>query len=184
MSNIQVVDDHIPHDVLKSAIAAAELGANYRVLHLGGDGSYGFKYNWTFMEQDKPETFVSEELIALWEEVKKHVPDNCVLRRGYINAHSFGVEDNIHFDDPYFSDGLTVVVYLCNDWYANWGGQTLFFKNFEQVNNDIVQSVLPRYNRFVVFDKNLPHCVTPLSHRFTGVRLTCMFKLEVLRESA
>lgn len=181
---INVIDDRIPHIVLKAAIAKAESCQNYGVLHPGGDGSYGFKYNWMFMQRDQPDTFTDPVIKSLWDEVRKHVPSNTILRRGYINAHSFGVEDNIHYDDPEFENGLTVIVYLCNSWYAAWGGQTMFFKNFHPSENEIEKSVLPRYNRMVIFDKNLPHCVAPLSHRFAGVRLTCMFKLELVNDPA
>lgn len=181
---IQIVDDKIPHDILKNAIRQAETCSLYGVLHPAGDGSYGFKYTWDFLQLDKPETFVDENIKALWDIVKQHIPTNHILRRGYINAHTFGVEDTIHFDDPNFQNGYTIIVYLCNDWYAGWSGQTVFYKNLNQLGNEIEQSVLPRYNRFVVFDKNLPHCVAPLSHKFAGVRLTCMFKIEALDESA
>lgn len=184
MSDIKIIDDRLPHSVLQAAIQAAEMGTNYGVLHPGGDGSYGFKYNWMFMQQDKPETFTDPAIKALWAEVQKHVPSNTVLRRGYVNAHTFGVEDNTHRDDPYFNKGLTVIVYLCSEWYAMWGGPTMFYNSFAPTDNDITQAVLPRYNRIVVFDKNLPHCVAPLSHRFAGVRLTCMFKLELVDDAA
>ena len=177
--DITVIDNALDNNVLKACINEAETQKSYYCMHPGGDGTYGFKYNWTFRAINRPESFTNEPMIALWKEVKKHLPENAELFRGYVNAHQFGVEDNLHSDDPLFDNGYTVIVYLTSTWQASWGGQTMFYDNFTQEDNEIVRSVLPRYNRMVIFDKNLPHAVAPLSKRFTGVRFTCMFKVKI-----
>lgn len=179
---IQVIDDKLPEQLLRFCIREAEFSTNYGVLHSAGDGSYGFKYNWMFFKTDQPR--IENNLInELWQEVQKHLPNNIKLHRGYINAHTYGVEDAIHQDDPDFLKGLTVIVYFCNDWYPEWFGQTMFFNSLDKHNNEIVKSVIPKFNRVLIFDKNIPHCVSPLSRKFTGVRLTCMFKVEVLDDA-
>jgi len=48
---------------------------------------------------------------------------------------------------------------------------------------DIYRCVLPKYNRFVIFDKNIKHCAGMVSRKFSGIRLTCMFKVELLNEN-
>jgi hypothetical protein len=178
---IKLIDSVIPQDILDSCIQEAEVSKNYGVLHPGGDGFYGFKYNWTFAPVNEPEKFVNKPFISLWEEVKKHLPDNVRLHRAYVNAHTYGVEDGIHTDDKDIENGLTVIVYLCNSWYPEWFGQTMFFESVDRQTNEIVCSVLPKYNRVLIFDKSIPHCVSPLSRKFTGIRLTCMFKVELVK---
>jgi len=176
---VQIIDGRLSEQLLLSCIQEAEQSASYRVLHGAGDGSYGFKYNWLFFKIGQA-CIENKSINELWQEIQKHLPKNIKLHRGYINAHTYGVEDAIHVDDPELKKGLTVIVYLCTNWYPEWFGQTLFFDSIDRHHNEIVQSVLPKFNRFIVFDKNKPHCVSPLSRKFTGVRLTCMFKVELL----
>lgn len=177
---MNVYDNKLPQDLLLNCIQEAEECKSYGVLHGAGDGSYGFKYNWVFFSSDKPK-IDSDNLKQLWQHVKTFLPDNVRLHRGYVNAHTYGVEDVIHEDDVDFDEGLTVIVYLCSGWYPEWFGQTVFFESLSNQQNEIVASVLPKANRFIVFNKKDPHCVAPLSRRFAGVRLTCMFKVELTK---
>jgi hypothetical protein len=176
---MQIIDNVLPNELLNSCIQEAEESQNYGMMW--GNRTHTFKSNWMLAPVNEPEKFTNKTFISLWEEVKNHIPKNVKLCRAYINAHSYGVEDDIHIDDEDVGDGLTVIVYLCSAWYPEWFGQTMFFESTNRQTNEIVQSVLPRYNRMVIFDKNIPHCVSPLSRRFTGVRYTCMFKLELLK---
>lgn len=180
---IKIIDNCLPDNLLFDCIKVAEKSQNYAVLYGAGDGSYGFKYNWMFYNTLDNKNIEDNKIRQLWEEVQKHLPANICLHRGYVNAHTYGVEDSIHVDDPDIKKGLTVVVYFCSNWYPEWFGQTMFFESFDKHHNEITKSVLPKFNRMLVFDKNVPHCVSPLSRRFTGIRLTCMFKVELLDES-
>jgi Rps23 Pro-64 3,4-dihydroxylase Tpa1-like proline 4-hydroxylase len=181
----QVVDDCIEESVLAACIDEAENAASYRVLHGAGDGSYGFKYNWMVYDSEKENDQLSGVFLNLWNEIAPHVNQKARVHRCYVNAHTYGVEDAIHEDDKGLESGLTVIVYLCRTWYPEWFGQTVFWEHLDRMNsNDIVRSVIPKRNRFLIFDKRIPHCVSPLSRRFSGVRLTCMFKLETKNDSA
>jgi len=177
---LQIIDDQLPADLLAKCIEEAEGAKTYRVLYGAGDGQFGFKYNWHFNNIDEGEEIESKPFADLWVEVKKHLPENIRLHRGYVNAHSFGVEDCIHIDETDIVDGLTVVVYLCTAWYPEWFGQTCFYQKYDKINNEIVKSVLPKYNRMIIFDKNVAHSVAPLSRRFAGIRLSAMYKVEIL----
>jgi Rps23 Pro-64 3,4-dihydroxylase Tpa1-like proline 4-hydroxylase len=179
---IKVIDNQLPENFLLECIGEAEKSSSYSVLHKAGDGSYGFKYSWMFCDVLDNGNIKNYKIKELWEEIQKHLPANIRLHRGYINAHTYGVEDAIHVDDGDIKKGLTVIVYLCNDWYPEWFGQTMFFESIDKHKNEITKSVLPKFNRALIFDKNIPHCVSPLSRKFLGVRLTCMFKVELLDE--
>lgn len=180
---INVIDNKLPEPLLLKCIGDAEHCKNYGVLHGAGDGSYGFKYNHTFFHEESGQDIQDENLNKLWVEVQKHLPSRSRLHRAYVNAHTYGVEDVIHKDDAEIKNGLTVIVYFCNDWYPEWFGQTIFFSSIDKHHNEIIQSVIPKFNRILVFDKDIPHCVSPLSRRFAGVRLTCMFKVELLDDA-
>jgi hypothetical protein len=180
---IKIIDNQLSEITLLGCIKEAEQAKSYTVLHGAGDQTYGFKYNWMFCGVEDQGTIKNNKLKILWEEVQKFLPNNIRLHRGYVNAHTYGVEDTVHEDDSDIKNGLTVIVYFCNDWYPEWFGQTMFFESLDKHHNEITKSVLPKFNRVLVFNKNTPHCVSPLSRRFTGVRLTCMFKVELLDES-
>jgi Rps23 Pro-64 3,4-dihydroxylase Tpa1-like proline 4-hydroxylase len=174
-----IVDNKISISTLKACIQYAE-SAGYIPLHPIGDNHTQFK----FSHHDVEEVASFKQL---WEEVKQVIPNkNYTLHRSYINAMVYGQEDSIHTDDMDINNGLTVIVYLTNSWFPEWFGQTVFFESASNgrdenyIGADITNSVLPKYNRFVIFDKNTPHCVAPISKRFTGVRLTCMFKLKLV----
>jgi Rps23 Pro-64 3,4-dihydroxylase Tpa1-like proline 4-hydroxylase len=180
---INIIDDQLPNELLLSCIQEAETSSQYGVLHKAGDGSYGFKYNWNIFNKNDL-NIKNKKLNFLWEKVKEHLPKNIKLHRAYINAHTYGVEDAIHQDDAEIPKGVTVIIYFCNDWYPEWFGQTIFFETIDKHRNEIVKSVLPKFNRVLIFDKNIPHCVSPLSRKFMGIRLTCMFKIELLDEAS
>lgn len=179
---IKVIDNVISEKFLEKAIEKAETSKNYSLLHGAGASQNQFKYNWMLFDEMNDVDFIDQDFLNLWTDVKKNVPENTVLRRAYINAHTYGVEDTIHTDDKQYSKGFTVIVYLCNDWYAQWGGTTNMYEGNAPNKLEVISSTVPRRNRILIFDKNIPHMVTPLSRLFTGVRLTCMFKLESVKE--
>jgi Rps23 Pro-64 3,4-dihydroxylase Tpa1-like proline 4-hydroxylase len=180
---ISIIENAIPNDVLYGAILESESSKGYALLHQAGTSRDMFKYNWLLFNESKGLKFENEALLRLWDEVRPHTPPNTELRRAYVNAHTFGVEDTIHVDDIDFANGYTVIVYLCHDWYAEWGGMTCTYSGQTGNTLDVTAAVVPKRNRIIMFDKNIPHMVTPLSKRFTGVRLTCMFKLETVNQN-
>ena len=180
-----VLDGILPELVLDSCIQAAENSSTYRVLHGAGDGSYGFKYSWMVYDSCADQKFDDANFSSLWAAIKPHVKENVRVYRCYVNAHTYGVEDAIHEDDLEVERGITVIVYLCHAWYPEWFGQTVFWDHLDRMtHNELIKSVIPKRNRVVIFDKTIPHCVAPLSRRFAGIRLTCMFKLEIIDDSA
>ena len=58
----------------------------------------------------------------------------------------------------------TVLLYYVNtEWLDSWGGETLFFDNF---NKDIVYGSSYTPNRVLVFDGEIPHTIRPPSKIF------------------
>jgi hypothetical protein len=173
---MKIIQDKISKSTLKACIQFAET-ASYKSLHGIADGGYGFKFS--FYDVDKIACFKQ-----LYQELYPYIPNGYKIHRSYINAMSFGSEDIIHQDDIQIKEGLTIIVYLCNGWFPEWFGQTVFFNNIENGREkgyfgaEIAESILPKYNRAILFDKDIYHCVAPISKKYTGVRYTCMFKLE------
>ena len=173
---MQIIQNKISKSTLTACIRFAE-SASYISLHGAGDASYGFKYS--VYDVNKIPCFNQ-----LYQELTPYIPEGYKIYRSYINAMSFGMEDTIHQDDIEIKNGSTLLIYLCNAWFPEWFGQTVFFDNIENGREksyfgaEIIESILPRYNRAILFDSNIHHCVAPISKRYTGIRYTCMFKLE------
>ena len=182
-NDIALFDGRIEDGILQKAIEAAESSHSYYPFHQAGDGHLGFKYSWqVYFPEAGVTEFTNQNIKALWEEIAKDLPECHILRKCYVNAHQYGVEDAIHQDDVWFGKGVTIIVYLCRAWHPDWGGSTMFFSSQNNVSDissmDIDKCVLPKYNRFVIFNKDIYHCAGLVSRKFTGLRLTCMFKVE------
>lgn len=137
--------------------------------------------------QKKYDEFKVEEIKCLWDEFSKkfNVPIKN-LESCYVNGLTFGVEAYPHID--YKDKGrVSVITYLCENWNSYWGGETAFFdKDFVRndpsnevfYQHDIIKSVLPKFNRMVLFDANITHAVRPISKSYKGLRKTLMFKIK------
>lgn len=192
MKELAVKDGVIDENLLNDCIMIGAYSKTYSMMHGAGtgfssEGTQILKSNWLLYDRDDPTdggvgdvSRLPEPFNRLWEQVKPHVGENTELFKVYINAHTYGVEDNIHTDDDRIPKGKTVIVYLCNRWNPEWAGQTVFYNERDIFEKDIVYSCLPKYNRMVIFDKSIPHAVAPMSRRYMGLRLTCMFKVEDL----
>ena len=192
MKELAVKDGIIDESLLNDCIMLGAYAKRYSMMHGAGtgfssEGTQVLKSSWLLYDMDKPAdenmedvSRLPEPFDKLWEQVKPHVGENIEMYRAYVNAHTYGSEDNIHTDDDGVSKGKTVIVYLCNRWNPEWSGQTVFYNERDILEKDIVYSCLPKYNRVVIFDKTIPHAVAPISRRYMGLRLTCMFKVEDL----
>ena len=145
---------------------------------------YGYSYISRSL-QKKYEEFTLKEIKILWDEFSKkfNVPLKS-LESCYLNGLTFGIEAFPHTD--FTTEGSTsVIIYLCESWNSFWSGETVFFdRNFVNdptneifYQHDIIKSVLPKFNRMVLFDGNITHAVRPISKSFKGLRKTLMFKL-------
>lgn len=173
---MQIIDDVLSKAAFK-LLSVDAFNREYKSSHDAGDATYTFKFSSHIdLEEEEiyPQAF--DEISHLFEGYRVH--------RAYINAMKFGDEDSIHEDDVELESGLTAIIYLNEAWYPEWFGQTVLFngtsadRDTNYINNDIIASILPKPNRLVVFDKKTPHCVAPISHRFSGIRYTLMYKME------
>lgn len=122
---------------------------------------------------DKSNDFENVVAKEVWDWVKENVPEfrNKILLRCYMNAHTYGIEGYFHKDSERNNE-KTMVLYIVNgNWDKDWGGETVFAEN-----EDLVNSVLPKQNRAIVFDSNIDHCARGVTKAFTGLRKTFMFK--------
>jgi hypothetical protein len=103
-------------------------------------------------------------LKQLWTTIKQTVLPGYTAIRAYSNAYTYGTEGYVHTDSDVDTD-RTVLIYLNKEWDRDWAGETVFFNDSE-----IIESILPKYGRVVVFPSNTPHVARSVSRKCTKDR--------------
>lgn len=191
-----VLDHIVPTDILDNIIKAQEKDSDKHLWKFTRTDTlddiywtqliYGNNYNANKELSYEQEKFTSLEVKSLWDwfsEVTNISIKN--LESCYINGLTYGTEAFAHVDFQKDEIGSTCIFYINPEWHSQWGGETVFYDGqfVEHFNDawyyehDLVKSVLPRYNRLMVFDGRVTHSVRPLSKTFKGLRQTLMFKL-------
>lgn len=119
-----------------------------------------------------------ELTMKVWRHLEASYPklQNTLPVRCYLNAATYGVEGYFHTDSTRSTD-TTIIIYITDRWEKNWAGETVFADN----KNELIQSVLPKKNRAVMFPSNVEHCARGVSRIFYGLRKTFMFKVREKR---
>jgi SM-20-related protein len=139
--------------------------------HWNVDLTHTTKNNPTDVSERLPDAFAE-----VWEIVNKEFFGGVAkLTRCYSNRHTFGTEGYIHTDTERTQD-QTCIIYLDEEWNADWGGETNFYNDEK---TEIIKSVLPVFGRTAVFPGNIPHCARGLTRICSKVRTTLMFKVTI-----
>ncbi len=77
----------------------------------------------------------------------------------WVNASTYLTDYRFHVDKTDVESGLTQMYYVNEKWDDNWGGETIFKNNNDEV--EIAISYKP--NRIVLFDSHISHKPTNLS---------------------
>ena len=111
---------------------------------------------------------------ALWRTVDGQITHGrFAIERMYVNAYTYGDCPTIHVDNDQ-PGGFTVLYYANEEWNAKWSGETVFYT---PTCDEIVQAVLPRPGRIVVFDGRVPHVAREPNRISPVVRYTIAIKL-------
>jgi len=99
------------------------------------------------------------------------------IKRIYCNAHTYGIEPQIHTDDGDF----TMIYYPRLDWKIEWGGgTTIYHEDVPQRNYRVDKAVSYKGNRLIVFDAYLPHCAQPVTKDCYDLRSCVVFKCNIV----
>jgi len=143
-------------------------------------------YHWNRFAGTSTEEIAGGEfdfVLPIWE-TAKHKYDFAKkynvseFRRIYMNAHTFGIEPNIHYDDGDF----TMIYYPRMDWDTSWGGGTTIYeedggKHLETHDYATDKLIDCRGNRLLVFDAYLPHQGMPVIRDCHKLRTNIVFKV-------
>jgi SM-20-related protein len=116
------------------------------------------------------------EFKKVWDALNKaFFGGQALLIRCYSNRHTFGTEGYIHTDTKRQEDH-TCVVYMNENWEADWGGETMFYSEDKDA---VLRAIMPKFGRVAVFPGTVPHKAAPVSRVCPKVRTTLMFKAAI-----
>lgn len=94
--------------------------------------------------------------------------------RSYVNVAHYGDMLFSHTDCLPGAGELTALWYICDRWDHEWGGETLFYDDA----NDVRAAVTPRPGRLAIFNGELLHVGRPPNRNCYLPRFTLALKLE------
>ena len=112
------------------------------------------------------------EVRAVWEDLKTKQLEGHTLIRCYANGLPYGCDGTWHLDTPN-PHSYTAVYFPIRKWDVNWAGETVFLNEDK---TDIIKTVLPKKNRLIVFNGNIPHLARGVERTCPILRITLMFK--------
>jgi hypothetical protein len=117
-----------------------------------------------------------EPLDAAWAFLRDtHLTDD-ILVRCYMNGYTYGTDGYFHADSER-PDEHTTILYLNDYWEPDWAGETVFLGE----GGDIVEAVLPRRNRAVIFPSGIQHAARAVSRKCAVLRKALIFKARAPR---
>jgi len=130
---------------------------------------YDFKTDTYDFKKNDP--FLLEVQKLFWDKLKNNV--DIIITRLYCNKLLAGDSPTSHYDGPSEAD-TTVLVYANTQWDHNEGGETLFYNE----DKEIVQAIVPKPGRVVIFPANILHSARPPLPYVTKPRYTIAYKYE------
>lgn len=103
--------------------------------------------------------------------IKDKIGFDVKLETVYANGQTHGLCGDLHIDSDN-DESYTFIIYMNEYWNVKWGGQTVLYKN----NNEIA-SIIPEPNKAILFKGNILHVGLEPTRHFTGLRTTVAFKI-------
>jgi hypothetical protein len=110
-------------------------------------------------------------LNAAWNILRDAHLNQSLLIRCYLNGYTYGTDGYFHVDSER-ADEQTALLYMNDNWDADWGGETAFL----DARGEIVESVLPRKNRAVIFPSHVRHAGRGVLRKCMVLRQTLIYK--------
>lgn len=147
----------------------------WRFLGFGKDPTKWRKFTYYLNFKNK----IESKLKTISQNILKNLNIYNFLKeeRAYASANPFGTVHEVHTDyGEEIAKGITVMFYLNNYWKIDYGGETVFFN---QSQNEIIKSIVPKSSRIIVFDGGHPHCARDVRRDVNDLRIVLTFKYKI-----
>jgi SM-20-related protein len=104
---------------------------------------------------------VNEQLMKVYKQSFRPI-------RAYANAHTYGLDGQLHIDDG----DVTAIYYPAQDWDPEWEGGTGLFTE----DGDCIKYCRYKFNRMIAFPAKTLHKAMPLSKNCGRLRTVITFK--------
>ena len=145
----------------------------WRFIGSGADNNRWRKFKYDLDFKNKIELRFKKETEAILK--NSNYFDILKPERVYASASPYGTV-NLPHKDYEGTDGLTIMFYLNHDWSLDLAGETVFYND---QNNEIEKSVIPKPGRVLFFDGNITHAARDTARNFNDLRMVLTFKYEI-----
>lgn len=139
------------------------------------------KYSTHLTHQIIDTTIKKQKLKQPYKELVKCISDKLQVKvfphNMYYNIYQHGNECGIHTDRKTENTNITFILYLTDDWKADWHGETVLYNNTE---TDVLCSSIPYPNTALIFDSGIKHGITPISRLCFTDRVILVLQLDIL----
>ena len=112
----------------------------------------------------------------IFEKIKTTTNQNFSLERVYANGQTYGLSGSLHVDQELGNNQYyTFLYYVQPTWEPEWGGQTVFCDNKE----NIIYSQFPTPNLGILFNSEILHAGLEPTRLCKLLRVTVAFKLKL-----
>lgn len=142
-----------------------------------GQGGLNLNHRKFFSElkNNKAGKLLKDKATEIMEE--ENLLSEYVVDKSYASGNIFGTVHEIHVDGEAIKVGdvVTVMFYLNKIWEMEYGGETIFLTPSRK---DIMQSVIPKPGRAVLFDGFIPHSAREISRICNDLRMVATIKYD------
>jgi Rps23 Pro-64 3,4-dihydroxylase Tpa1-like proline 4-hydroxylase len=140
------------------------------------DGKYSNHLTYQMIDEGLNENKLKQPYKQLVQFISEKINRKVFPHNMYYNLYQHGNECGIHVDRNTVNTNLTCIIYLTDDWSADWHGQTNFYSDDE---TKIICSSIPYPNHAVIFDSSIKHGVSPISKNCYKDRIILVLQLDI-----
>tara|TARA_R100001480_G_scaffold83722_1_gene91886 strand:- start:551 stop:1426 length:876 start_codon:yes stop_codon:yes gene_type:complete len=174
---ILIFDDYIDKQEIDTNYFYFRDLVSWKFIGSGKDNNKWRKFNYKLRFKNKIEKKLKKQTESILKDM--HIFDLLKPERTYASANPYGTVHESHvdyYDDLNSKGGVTVMYYLNNFWNFNFAGETVFYDNNNQ---DILKSILPKPGRIIVFNGSIEHCAREVRRDVNDLRMVLTFKYNI-----
>lgn len=121
---------------------------------------------------------------VLSKKVSETIKRKFIIEDVYLNGTTTSMASAAHIDAR--EDNVYVfLVYLNEEWFIQWGGQTIFVNKYfdvdkqEMIGDNKSINFFPKFNSGLFFPGNIVHLSEAPTREYYGLRLTLAYRVKV-----